>query len=189
MCTDRSFYIMLTSTATAIYIPGGLFCVPSGVSTHFYTFWIPMLAFESLLCTLALIRGFQTYRAKGSLFHSSRQLVGILIRDSVLYFLVCVLYFHIFRQASKQSLILDSLIWYRNVPRKQNLRYVSDVPACMGTCIRRPPGRPHRVLLGLLVLFGKPCCPQCARCQQRAEPVSAVFDRPVVVCYRYIKKP
>jgi len=96
-CLAGSSYIMYTVLArveaTAIYVPGGLFCVPSGVSTHFYTFWIPMLAFESLLCTLALIRGFQTYRAKGSLFHSSRQLVGILIRDSVLYFLViCATY-------------------------------------------------------------------------------------------------
>jgi hypothetical protein len=96
-CLAASSYIMYTVLArvgaTAIYIPGGLFCVPSGVSTHFYTFWIPMLTFESLLCTLALIRGFQTYRAKGSLFHSSRQLVGILIRDSVLYFLViCATY-------------------------------------------------------------------------------------------------
>ncbi|KAF5324331.1 hypothetical protein D9619_011315 [Psilocybe cf. subviscida] len=96
-CLAGSSYIMYTVlarvTATAIHIPGGLFCVPSGVSSHFYTFWIPMLAFESLLCTLALIRGFQTYRAKGSLFHSSRQLVGILIRDSVLYFLViCATY-------------------------------------------------------------------------------------------------
>lgn len=54
-----------------------------------------MLAFEGLLCVLALIRGFQTYRTKGSLFHSSRQLLGILIRDSVLYFLVCALHFFI----------------------------------------------------------------------------------------------
>jgi hypothetical protein len=96
-CLAGSAYIMYTVLArvkaTTIYIPGGLFCVSSGISTHFYTFWIPMLAFESLLCVLALIRGFQTYRAKGSLFHSSRQLLGILIRDSVLYFLViCATY-------------------------------------------------------------------------------------------------
>ncbi|KAF8993604.1 hypothetical protein BDQ17DRAFT_128569 [Cyathus striatus] len=52
-----------------------------------------MLAFETLLCTLALIRGFQTFKAKGPLFSSGRLLVGILIRDSVLYFLViCVTY-------------------------------------------------------------------------------------------------
>ncbi|CAA7268893.1 unnamed protein product [Cyclocybe aegerita] len=76
-------------SARAIELPrGGKFCVPSGVSDTFYTFWIPMLAYEFLLCMLALIRGFQTFKTNGSLFQSGRQLVGILVRDSVLYFLV-----------------------------------------------------------------------------------------------------
>lgn len=69
-------------------IPGGMFCIPNNVSTHFFAFWIPMLAFETLLCGLALIRGFQTYRSNGTLFQSGRQLVAILIRDSIFYFLV-----------------------------------------------------------------------------------------------------
>lgn len=65
-----------------------VFCAPSNVSLKFFTFWIPMLANECLLCFLALVRGFQTFRSGGTLFRSGRRLVGILIRDSALYFVV-----------------------------------------------------------------------------------------------------
>jgi len=65
-----------------------VFCDPSNISSRFFTFWIPMLANECLLCFLALVRGCQTFRSGGTLFRSSRRLVGILIRDSVLYFIV-----------------------------------------------------------------------------------------------------
>ncbi|KAF9041547.1 hypothetical protein BJ165DRAFT_1406462 [Panaeolus papilionaceus] len=84
-----------TIVAKAIFLPGGagMFCVPSNVPKNFYTFWIPMLAFECLLCVLALIRGFQTFRSNGSLFQSGRKLVGVLIRDSIFYFLIiCATY-------------------------------------------------------------------------------------------------
>ncbi|KAF7300476.1 hypothetical protein HMN09_00931800 [Mycena chlorophos] len=65
------------------------FCVPvSGIPRWFFVYWVPMLSFEALLCVLALYRGFQTFRASGTLYQSGRHLVGILIRDSVLYFLV-----------------------------------------------------------------------------------------------------
>ncbi|KAJ7101349.1 hypothetical protein B0H15DRAFT_409267 [Mycena belliarum] len=75
-------------TANAHLIPGVTFCVPFGVPDYFFAFWIPIIGFESLLCGLALFRGFQTFRASGSLYQSGRHLVTILIRDSVLYFLV-----------------------------------------------------------------------------------------------------
>jgi hypothetical protein len=69
-------------------LPWMVFCAPISVSSHFFAFWIPMLAFESLLCGLALFKGFKTFRSSASAFHSGRHLVSILIRDSVLYFLV-----------------------------------------------------------------------------------------------------
>jgi hypothetical protein len=75
-------------TAHSHPILGTTFCVPFGVPDYFFAFWIPIIGFESLLCGLALYRGFQTFRASGSLFQSGRHLVAILIRDSVLYFLV-----------------------------------------------------------------------------------------------------
>ncbi|TFK22997.1 hypothetical protein FA15DRAFT_670925 [Coprinopsis marcescibilis] len=90
--TATSGWIMHTVlagiTTKTVSLPNGSFCVPVGVPDNFYTFWIPMLVFECLLCTLALVRGFQAFRADGSLFRAGRDLVRILIRDSVLYFLV-----------------------------------------------------------------------------------------------------
>jgi len=75
--------------ARAHRVPGVTFCVPDQVGDHFYLFWIPILVFESLLVGLALFRGFQAVLSSdGSLFRSGRQLVNVLIRDSVLYFMV-----------------------------------------------------------------------------------------------------
>ncbi|KIM38010.1 hypothetical protein M413DRAFT_448053 [Hebeloma cylindrosporum] len=92
LCSTLSAFVMgsvLTSiTASAYPVPGGKFCVPKGVSTHFYAFWIPMLSFETLLCTLAVIRAIQMYQPSRSVFHSGRQLVSVLVRDSLMYFLV-----------------------------------------------------------------------------------------------------
>jgi len=80
-----------SKVASAIRLPtGGMFCVPLRVSSNFYLFWIPILSFETLLCALALFRGFQTFRSGGTLFLSGRLLVITLIRDSVLYFFVYV---------------------------------------------------------------------------------------------------
>jgi len=92
LCLTSSAYVMITVlssvTASAFPVPGGTFCIVKGVPRHFYTFWIPMLLFETLLCTLAIIQGVQTYKAQGSLFRRGRQLVGILVRDSLMYFLI-----------------------------------------------------------------------------------------------------
>jgi hypothetical protein len=80
--------VLLRITTFAHPVPGITFCVAYGIPSYFYTFWIPMLAFETLLCGLALYRGFQTLMQDGQVFYSGRRLVNILIRDSVLYFLI-----------------------------------------------------------------------------------------------------
>jgi hypothetical protein len=64
------------------------FCVPFVHVPYFYAYWIPSLTFESLLCMLALVRGFQVYRERGYPFQSGQNLVVILIRDSVCYYTV-----------------------------------------------------------------------------------------------------
>ncbi|KAH6908826.1 hypothetical protein BKA70DRAFT_253570 [Coprinopsis sp. MPI-PUGE-AT-0042] len=66
----------------------GKFCFADGIPSHFWSFWLPLIAFETILCGLALVRGFQAVRTGGSLFRAGRHLVRILIRDSVLYFVV-----------------------------------------------------------------------------------------------------
>ncbi|KAJ6468130.1 hypothetical protein C8R47DRAFT_990200, partial [Mycena vitilis] len=75
-------------TGSAHPLAGMTFCVPFGVHDYIFAFWIPLVSFESLLCGLALYRALQQSRASGSFFHSSRHLVDLLIRDSLLYFLV-----------------------------------------------------------------------------------------------------
>jgi len=75
--------------ATAFTLtPNLIICAASHIPHHFFAFWIPMLAFETLLCGLALYRGYETFQSSGSRFRTGRQLVSILIRDSILYFLV-----------------------------------------------------------------------------------------------------
>jgi hypothetical protein len=53
-------------------------------------FWIPLLAFECLLCGLALFKGLQTLKKRRSVLSSGRFLITILIRDSIIYFFACV---------------------------------------------------------------------------------------------------
>lgn len=79
-------YSLRGLTATSAKIPGGQFCVTPLVPDHFYTFWIPMLVFEFLLCFLAVFRGYGSYSASGTMFNGQR-LFDILIRDSLIYFL------------------------------------------------------------------------------------------------------
>ncbi|KAK0473745.1 hypothetical protein IW261DRAFT_1503180 [Armillaria novae-zelandiae] len=88
-CAAVIMGIVLSSISPALSIlPGTSICAPSNIPDYFYAFWIPTIVFESLLCGLALFRGFQTFRSDGLLFSSGRQLVSILIRDSVFYFVV-----------------------------------------------------------------------------------------------------
>jgi hypothetical protein len=70
------------------FIPGFTFCIPFGVPDYLYAFWIPILAFESLLCGMALFRGFQAFRYRQSVFQSGQHLVTLLLRDSIVYFLM-----------------------------------------------------------------------------------------------------
>jgi len=69
-------------------VPGVPFCVPVNVPHRLFAFWIPIIAFESLLCAMALYRGLQGISGSGSIFRSGRRLVAILVRDSILFFFV-----------------------------------------------------------------------------------------------------
>ncbi|EIN05812.1 hypothetical protein PUNSTDRAFT_137297 [Punctularia strigosozonata HHB-11173 SS5] len=82
-------------------------CAPAGVSPRFYTFWIPIIVFEALLCVLALGRGLHAYHVahpplppplgakaeagaggRSRWWESGTKLVDVLVRDSVVYFVV-----------------------------------------------------------------------------------------------------
>lgn len=45
-----------------------------------------------MLCTMAVIRGLQAFKSASSFFRGSLSLVDILIRDSVFYFFMHVLF-------------------------------------------------------------------------------------------------
>jgi hypothetical protein len=75
-------------TMQSNFIPGLPFCIPFDVPGYLYAFWIPILAFESLLCGMALFRGFQAFHYRQSVFQSGRHLVTLLLRDSIVYFLI-----------------------------------------------------------------------------------------------------
>ncbi|PPQ94555.1 hypothetical protein CVT25_012032 [Psilocybe cyanescens] len=79
--------------AKALPIPSGKFCVPFNISTHYYTFWIPIICFEVLLCVLGLFRGAQISKSvrfgggPSTFLRSGHRLVDILFRDSLIYFI------------------------------------------------------------------------------------------------------
>jgi len=54
--------VLTNISARAHLVPTATFCVGLNVSRHFYAFWIPILCFETLLCSLALYRGYRSYR-------------------------------------------------------------------------------------------------------------------------------
>jgi len=93
-CAASSVWIIVTELSdTLAVVVLGRFCLPIGIPHRFYTYWIPMVSYESLLCGLALFQGFRTFRSGGSMFRNGKRLVGIMVRDSILYFLViCATY-------------------------------------------------------------------------------------------------
>ncbi|KDR67292.1 hypothetical protein GALMADRAFT_1127483 [Galerina marginata CBS 339.88] len=95
VCSAASAWIMENRLATisktlSTQIPNGRFCTTNYLPPRLYTFWIPILACETLLFVLAVARGFQslTNDDHGPLPHRGQQLFDLLIRDSVIYFLV-----------------------------------------------------------------------------------------------------
>jgi len=80
--------VLSNFTVQSHIIPGFPFCIPIKVPNYLFSFWIPILAFESILCGMALFRGFQAFRYRHSVFQSGRHLVTLLLRDSIIYYLI-----------------------------------------------------------------------------------------------------
>ncbi|KII84531.1 hypothetical protein PLICRDRAFT_701710 [Plicaturopsis crispa FD-325 SS-3] len=81
--------------------PGQTFCVPLNMPRDFYAFWIPILLFESMLCAMAIYRGFSTYQFDRGVYRTGQTIIYVLLRDSLIYFL---LIFSIF--------FMTLLVWY-----------------------------------------------------------------------------
>ncbi|KAI0777610.1 hypothetical protein BD413DRAFT_467056 [Trametes elegans] len=78
----------IRSIAVTLPHTGSTVCVPTSLPTHFYAFWIPMLISESVLCGLALFRGFQSYRPGSNMFQNGKRIIEVLVRDSLFYFVI-----------------------------------------------------------------------------------------------------
>ncbi|KIK52142.1 hypothetical protein GYMLUDRAFT_251491 [Collybiopsis luxurians FD-317 M1] len=81
-------FILANLQAATRLIPGFSFCFPVVIPPYFYALWIPMLAFETVLFALAAFQGFRTHRRSNSPSHYGEPLFRILIRDSVIYYVM-----------------------------------------------------------------------------------------------------
>ena len=106
-------YLLLPVIAFPL-LEGETMCVPTGIEdwNRFWLFWIPILSYESLLFSLALLKGFQCV---GEDLISPRNVLRILISDSILYFFSCVTLY------LSSSLSLKKLV--------QNIRNISCGPS------------------------------------------------------------
>ena len=84
----RSLYTLRTAISIHLPLDNTTVCVPTNIPSNFYAFWIPMLVSESCFCTLALLRGFKGYRRGETMIQSGKQLIQVLVRDSLYYFLM-----------------------------------------------------------------------------------------------------
>ncbi|KAG6333357.1 hypothetical protein ID866_5733 [Astraeus odoratus] len=71
--------------------PGLKICTNEGTSGTFYVFWLPILGFECLLCSLAIWAGIKLSRNGARSLPRKVQLLDVLIKGNVGYFLVVFL--------------------------------------------------------------------------------------------------
>ncbi|KAH9476398.1 hypothetical protein JR316_0011973 [Psilocybe cubensis] len=90
---DLWFLMTSIPKVQVVNVPGGTYCVPmEGQFRTFARFWAPPLAFETLLCAMAV---YKAYRESESLPEATLRIRGqsllrIMVRDSVMYFIWCV---------------------------------------------------------------------------------------------------
>jgi len=79
-----------SETVTATPFPGSSlhFCAITSAASIFYAILIPILIFETLLFSLALFKGYQSWKSECPTGWSGQRALNILIRDSILYFFV-----------------------------------------------------------------------------------------------------
>lgn len=80
----------LTSGTSSEPIPGVKICTNEDTSNSFYVFWLPILCFEFLLCSLAVRAGIQRSRDDIGFIPLSNRvfLLDVLVKGNVGYFLV-----------------------------------------------------------------------------------------------------
>jgi hypothetical protein len=91
-------WAFVQSTPTAGALTGTPYCIAEGLPAAYWVLWAPVLAFEALLLALVVRRALiDDYAESGSAGRRivsnvarTRRVFYVLVRDSVLYFVVCV---------------------------------------------------------------------------------------------------
>ena len=69
--------------------------MPTGIPDFFFVYWIPMIISEFIYLLLALYRGWKTYRRADNMqLRSGLQLIEILVRDSIFFYIMYVAAHH-----------------------------------------------------------------------------------------------
>ena len=161
-----SLLIFCLPEVQAHVIPGFPFCIPLDVPHYLFAFWIPIIAFESLLCGMALFRGFQAFRYRQNVLRAGRHLVTLLLRDSIIYYIMCVFFYKRFSVIVLTTSTVFSLpispISYSGVPARCVVPHPSILSAdqsiyCVG-CAHRDT---CRLLSRDVLRDGKPSHSQC----------------------------
>ena len=83
---------MIHTTDVLAIVPGmPTFCYPIYIPRTLFAYFLPFLAFETILLGLALYRGYMSLRMHhlyGGRFSPLGKVINILIKDSILYFIV-----------------------------------------------------------------------------------------------------
>ncbi|KAF4616416.1 hypothetical protein D9613_008245 [Agrocybe pediades] len=87
------FYVITTAiaawaiTTDMIQATWVMVCNFPALSKHTFGLWLPPLAFESGLCIMVLYKGYQTFKYT-AVKNRTVALIEILVRDSVMYYLI-----------------------------------------------------------------------------------------------------
>ncbi|KAH9934320.1 uncharacterized protein B0H18DRAFT_980980 [Fomitopsis serialis] len=85
LTSETTIISMVARDAVFVSLPGPLQdltgCLPSGIKPWAWTFWLPMLTFETLLLCLSLFRSAQLV-----IEDRRPKIIYVLLRDSVVYF-------------------------------------------------------------------------------------------------------
>lgn len=78
---------MMASAVSGEPFPGFGACGPVYIPSYFFSFWIPIMAFEFLLLFFALYAGYTKVFRIHKVWDMNR-LINVLIRDNIIYFAV-----------------------------------------------------------------------------------------------------
>jgi len=89
-----------------------------------WLFWVVFLTFEALLCFLAVLKAYERIKSQGKLVFSSGGLQNIMLRDSVLYYILIMIIY-----------TANLVLWIKQLPDSLDVMtgYAVAFPCVMGS--------------------------------------------------------